>query len=204
MAERQPLKAELSVYTVGHSNHDVDQVIGLLKLHQIQIVADVRSSPYSQWASQFNREPFERALAAHSIRYLFLGDRVGGRPKDGAFYDADGHVLYDRVAQSARFQGGISDLLESIRSRRVALFCSEEDPTQCHRRLLVGRVLTERGVDVRHIRGDGRIQSEQEIAEEEEFQQTGGQMSLFEEEPAPWRSTQSVSPRKAPPSSSRP
>jgi hypothetical protein len=80
--------------------------------------------------------------------------------------------------------------------------CGEEDPTNCHRRLLVGRVLRDRGVEVMHIRGDGRVQSEEEVAVEEDFRKTRGQLTLFDlEEPDAWKSTRSVLPRRAPPSS---
>jgi hypothetical protein len=76
--------------------------------------------------------------------------------------------------------------------------CSEEDPHQCHRRLLIARVLAERGIEVRHIRGDGRAQTEAELALDE----TSGQLGLDfaeAEEVTPWRSAQSVLPKKVPP-----
>jgi uncharacterized protein (DUF488 family) len=77
--------------------------------------------------------------------------------------------------------------------------CSEEDPTACHRRLLIGRVLAQRGVSVRHIRGDGRVQGEAELAD----MYGAGQPQLFAEmEEARWRSIRSVSPRRPPRSSS--
>jgi uncharacterized protein (DUF488 family) len=41
--------------------------------------------------------------------------------------------------------------------------CSEEDPARCHRRLLVTRALTGRGVEVRHIRGNGSVVTEAEL-----------------------------------------
>jgi uncharacterized protein (DUF488 family) len=136
---------------------------------------------------------------------LFLGDLLGGRAEGEQFYDDRGHVLYGRLAQSAGFQKGLARLLEGVGTARAALMCGEEDPSGCHRRLLVGRVLRGRGVDVMHIRGDGRVQSEEEVAREEEFSKTKGQRTLFDmEEADEWKSTQSVLPRKAPASSSRP
>ncbi len=198
------LNEELTIFTIGHSNHLLEKLLELLKQHQIEVVVDVRSSPYSQYASHFNKEAFQRSLRAQAIDYLFLGDIIGGRPEGQEFYDEKGYVLYDRLAQSPKFQQRITRLLEVIQSYRAVLFCSEEDPTNCHRRLLIGRVLCERGVRVLHIRGDERIQSEAEIAKEEEFRKTMGQMSLFdEEETEEWKSTQSVSPKKVQEHSSR-
>ena len=196
---------DLTVYTIGHSNHSPETLLDLLKEHMIEVVADVRSSPYSQYASHFNKEVIQRPLRTHGIQYLFLGDVVGGRPDGRRFYDEQGYVLYDRVAQRSEFQDGIARLLEGIRAYRVVLFCSEEDPTDCHRRLLIGRVLRDRGVRLLHIRGDGRVQSEEDVAKQEEFQKTKGQLTLFDmQDPDEWKSSQSVSPKRAPLDSSGP
>ena len=188
----------MTVLTIGHSNHPLETFLALLRQHQVAWVADVRSSPYSGYASQFNKEVLQNSLRAAGIGYLFLGHVLGGRPEGGQFYDAAGYVLYDRVAESSAFREGLNRLLERAQGCRLTLLCGEEDPTDCHRRRLVGRVLDRRGVSVLHIRGDGRIQSEEEVAKEEQFRKTKGQMTLFDlEEPQPWKSTQSASPRKA-------
>lgn len=193
----------LTVWTVGHSNQSFEQFLDLLKRHQIDDVVDVRSSPYSRYAAHFNREAIEDALARHRIRYVFLGDLIGGRPSETKFYDSEGYVLYDRLAESTQFRKGLDRLVEEIEMYRTAILCGEEDPTGCHRRRLIGRLLAEKGVAVRHIRGDGRAQTESEIAEEEELRSTKGQLSLFEMEgQREWKSTRSVLPRKAPRSSS--
>jgi uncharacterized protein (DUF488 family) len=133
-----------------------------------------------------------------------LGDSIGGRAESLEFYDAEGRVLYDKVATTAAFRQGIERLLKGIRTYRIAILCGEEDPANCHRRLLIGRVLGEQGVRIMHIRGDGRTQSEAELAADEQFQKTKGQLALFEtEDPQEWKSTQSVLPRNPPPNSSR-
>ncbi len=192
-----------TIWTVGHSNHPAEAFFDLLAKHQIAVLVDVRSSPYSRYASQFDKEAIQYPLHTREIKYLFLGDLLGGRAEGDEFYAAAGHVLYGKVAQSPNFQRGIDRLLEGVAKYRVAIMCGEEDPTECHRRLLIGRVLNQRGVSVMHIRGDGRVQSEQEVASEEEFNKTKGQLSLFDtEEPDEWKSTQSVLPKNPPPSSS--
>lgn len=198
-------KADRTVWTIGHSSHPLDTFLDLLAQHQIALLADVRSHPYSRHAPQFNRQGIQRPLRARAVGYLFLGDLLGGRAEGKQFYDEQGHVLYDRVARSPEFQRGIQRLLDPIQSSRVALMCGEEDPADCHRRLLIGRVLRARGIDVIHIRGDGTIQSEEELAAQERFRKTKGQLTLFDMgEPDEWKSTQSVLPRRAPRSFSRP
>jgi uncharacterized protein (DUF488 family) len=191
------------LWTIGHSNHPLESFLALLAEQRIEVVADVRSSPYSRYASQFNREALCPALRNRAIQYVFLGDLLGGRAEDERFQDDQGHMLYGRMAQSPGFRQGIERLLDGVGKFRVAVFCGEEDPTDCHRRRLVGRVLQEHGVRLLHIRGDGRVQTEQEVAADETFRKTKGQRNLFEtEDPDEWKSTQSVLPRKAPPNSS--
>lgn len=183
----------LRLFSVGHSNHDAQKFINLLRMHDIEVVADVRSQPYSKYTDHFNCEPLKRTLADARIQYVFLGIELGGRPDGAEYYDSDGHVLYDRLASSPLFLEGIERLVKGIRTHRVAMMCSEEDPTQCHRHLLVTQQLTGRGVEVLHIRGDGRVQTEEDLRHE----RTGGQQFLFEEmeQPTP-RSIRPVSPKR--------
>jgi len=196
-------KADFTIYTIGHSNHPPETFLALVEEHRIGLIADVRSSPYSGYVADFNKEPLQNHLRAREIDYLFLGDLLGGRPEGEEFYDREGYVLYDRLAQSSGFRQGLERLLDAAASHPTALLCGEEDPTDCHRRRLIGRVLGERGFRVIHIRGDGRAESEENLAKEERFQKTKGQLTLFDlEETEPWRSTRSVSPRRPQPNSS--
>jgi uncharacterized protein (DUF488 family) len=193
-----------TLWTIGHSNHSIEAFLDLLTQNGIEVLADVRTSPYSRYAGQFNREAIRPALQARSIQYLYLGDLLGGRVEDERFLDGEGRVLYHRLAESPGFREGIERLLGGVGKYRAAILCGEEDPANCHRRLLVGRVMQEKGVSVMHIRGDGRVQPESDVAAEEQFRKTKGQKSLFEiEDPDEWKSTQSVSPKKMPPTSSR-
>jgi uncharacterized protein (DUF488 family) len=192
-----------TIWTIGHSNHPLETFLALLTRHRIDLLIDVRSSPYSRYASQFNREAIHPALQQCGIQYLYLGDLLGGRSEDPRFYDDQGRVLYGALAESSGFRQGIEQLLDRLARTRTAIVCGEEDPTNCHRRLLVGRVLQDRGVRVVHLRGDGGAQTEAELTADEKFRKTKGQLNLFEtEEPGEWKSTQSVLPKRAPPSSS--
>ena len=162
---------------------------------RIEALVDVRSRPYSRHAPHFNIEDLRATLSGYGIGYLFLGLELGGRPAGEEFYDMRGRVDYLRVERSRPFLDGIHRLEREILNCRVALLCSEEDPAGCHRRLRVGRVLSERGVAVRHIRGDGDVQTEGEAA--------GRQPTLFPDaEVGVRRSIRSVSRRRRRPNSS--
>src|SRR6266567_9130048 len=102
------------VFTIGHSNQSLESLLNLLSQHQIALLADVRSYPRSRYASQFDRERLSQTLAARSIRYVYLGKDLGGRPSGDEYYDDHGHVLYSRVAASDFFDRGIKQLEEAI------------------------------------------------------------------------------------------
>lgn len=180
------------LFTVGHSNHAMESFIDLLKQHDIHVLADTRSSPYSRYVTHFNKEELHRAMTEAGIKYLFLGKELGGRPNGEEFYDEEGRVLYYRLAESPLFLEGIERLEKGIRQYRVALMCSEEDPTVCHRHRLVARVMVERGVQVSHIRGDGAIETVTIIPARTE------QRSLFDlPEENNWKSLRPVSPKRS-------
>ena len=185
------------VFTIGHSNHTLEHFLNLLKAHAVQVVVDTRSQPYSKYATQFDHEALKLALHEAGIRYLYLGRELGGRPEGDEFYDDGGHVLYDRVAATSPFSRGVVAAGAGIREYKVALLCAEENPAVCHRRLLVGRVLLDHGIQVEHIRGDGRIQTEEEVAAEADPNRD--QLSLFQKaEAEPWKSIPSVLRKKRP------
>lgn len=168
------------LFSIGHSNHGLEKFITLLKDNNIEVVADIRSRPYSRFASQFNKAAIKDSLQAHGIRYLFLGDMLGGKPDDKGFYDPDGNVLYSRIIETPEFHHGVERLMKGSKEYRLALMCSEENPLNCHRYHLVSKSLEKRGVAVVHIRGDGNLQSSNELAgETEEDIQMKNQLNLF-------------------------
>ena len=199
------LMQQKEVFTIGHSTHSLETFINLLKQHGIQIVVDVRSYPYSKHVPQFNASNLPRALTVAGIKYSFMGQELGGRPKGSQFYDDDGHVLYSQIAKTPAFTQGISQFEDGLEKSRIAIMCSEEDPTVCHRWLLVGRVLREHGVQVKNIRGDGRIQTETAFADGRHSRDGGMQVSLFpEQEVDEWKSIRSVFHKSQPKPSSVP
>ncbi len=181
--------------TIGHSNHAMERFLELLKLHGVDVVADIRSYPYSKYSPQYDQARLKSVLQAAGILYAYLGDDLGGRPDGREFYDPDGHVLYSKVATADFFLRGMERLERGIRRyRKPAILCSEENPSVCHRRLLVTRVLTDRGTAVSHIRGDGSLQSEEELRVAESLPQ----LALFTApEDETWKSIPSVLRRKA-------
>ena len=148
----------MSVFTIGHSTHAIESFVGLLQRHDVGKVADVRSTPYSRFNPQFNRESLARSLAARGIEYMHLGRELGGSPDDPACYE-NGRVRYDRVAATPVFQRGLERLVHEAADHGVAIVCAEKEPLECHRTLLVAQALEVQGVAVGHIRADGTLET---------------------------------------------
>ncbi|MEH3022981.1 MAG: DUF488 domain-containing protein [Pseudomonas oryzihabitans] len=150
------------ILTLGHSNHPLARYVELLKAQGVTAVADVRSQPYSRHVPQYRREALREGLAAAGIAYVFLGAELGARSPEPAHYE-QGRVRYDRLAASAPFQRGLVRLEQGQAHWRIALLCAERDPLTCHRGLLVAPCLVRRGLAVRHIHPDGRLESQVEL-----------------------------------------
>jgi len=197
--------------TIGHSNVALDDFLALLEQHGIETVADVRTVPRSRYVPHFSAGPLREALTRRGIAYLPMGPELGGRPEGDEFYDEEGHVLYGRLAATPAFRSGLDRVMARAQTSRIALLCSEEDPSRCHRHLLIGRVLRARGVTLSHLRRDGRIETEVELAIREADE--GSQATLFDgstgfddatgfgdrgAQEGQWRSPRPVSRRRPP------
>ena len=148
----------MRLYTIGHSTHSVEHFVELLHCHSITAVCDVRSQPYSGYTPQFNRELLERHLRNANIRYVFLGDQLGARSRNPNHY-AQGRVQYSAIATSTAFIDGLGRLRDEIARGTVAIMCSEKDPINCHRAILVCRYLRGAEIEIFHILGNGTLES---------------------------------------------
>lgn len=146
------------IYTIGHSTHSSERFAELLSAHSITAVCDVRSSPYSKFNPQFNRETIREELKNHGISYVFIGKELGPRSDDPACY-ANGKVQYSRLAKTDLFSQGLDRLKNGMKSYRIALMCSEKDPVTCHRMILICRSLRSHETEIRHILEDGTLEN---------------------------------------------
>ena len=142
-----------TIYTIGHSNHETDDFVALLRQHGIQLVVDVRSSPYSRYVPQANREALARALQEAGTGYLWLGDHLGGMP-EGVVGD------YDAIRASPAFQQAIEELIRLAAGQPLTIMCSEGDHRRCHRHKLITPALLDRDIQVYHIQPDGSLVDE--------------------------------------------
>lgn len=156
-----------TLYSIGHGHKTKEVFLKELRSFDIQFVVDVRSSPFSKWAEDFNQGVIEEWLRSANIRYVYMGDSIGGRPKDASCYDDEGLADYRLMANEFKFQKGLNRLVDANRKHcRVAIMCSESDPSECHRSKLIGRELYfSHNISVNHIIGENKISSQEEIME---------------------------------------
>jgi len=151
-------------YTIGHSNHTIEKFVELLRLHKIEYLADVRSSPYSQHVPQFNKEVLAKELKKVGIKYLAFGKELGARYTDSQLLFEDGGVDFEKVRNTPNFIAGINRILDGISKKfRIAIMCTEKDPLDCHRFVLVSYALKKAGVNVLHILEDGSTMTNEAV-----------------------------------------
>ncbi|MEW6622206.1 MAG: DUF488 domain-containing protein [Bacillota bacterium] len=97
----------LKLYTIGHSVHSVDRFIELLNNYHINCVIDVRSTPYSKFAPQYNISEIRKVLKNNQKYYIFMGEEFGARRSETLLYDSSGFLDFERVIKSNLFQSGV-------------------------------------------------------------------------------------------------
>lgn len=142
------------IFTIGHSTQTIDEFLHLLSSNGVAAIADVRSTPASKFSPQFNRDALKRSLSTIGVGYVFLGRELGARSSDEDAY-VDGKVQYRKLAAAPDFGSALDRLITGARTQTIAIMCSEREPLDCHRTILVSNELAKRGVNVEHILADG-------------------------------------------------
>jgi uncharacterized protein (DUF488 family) len=163
------------IYTIGYGARDMDSFLSVLKSNEIHFLIDIRTRPYSSYKPEFSKQPLQNFLESNEIRYVFMGDALGGQPESNQCY-TNGKVDYKKVAQQVFFQGGIERLTKaSQQGEQVVLMCSEGKPENCHRSKLIGKVLAAQGIEVLHIDENDKVINQKQVI----LRLTDGQLSLF-------------------------
>ena len=166
---------DTAVYTIGYGARSIEDFVQVLQANGITYLIDVRSRPYSRYKPEFSKEALDGQLQAHQIRYVFMGDTLGGQPDDPDCY-SDGKVDYEKCRQKPFFREGIGRLHRAWEQKLpVVIMCSEGKPENCHRSKLIAPALAEQGITVIHI-----DENDQPISQEDVMLRIiRGQPSLF-------------------------
>jgi uncharacterized protein (DUF488 family) len=152
------------IYTIGHSSHQIDYFLDLLKIYSINCVIDVRSIAASSYNPQFNKEPLSNFLKNNQIAYLHFAEEFGARHTDPDLLDEEGKVDFEKVRKSWLFKSGVERLWKGVeKGFIIALMCSEAEPFDCHRFSMISIALRKEGFEVKHILKDKTLKSNAEL-----------------------------------------
>jgi uncharacterized protein (DUF488 family) len=147
-----------AIFTIGHGNRKAEDFVYLLKKYDIQALIDVRTIPFSRFHVQFRKSQLDAILKRAGIQYLFLGEALGGRPKNPDLY-LNGKVSYPAIRNTTEFKNGIAQVVQLVENGiKVTLMCSESDQNECHRKHLIADELIGKGLDVIHINKTGNLE----------------------------------------------
>jgi uncharacterized protein (DUF488 family) len=149
------------IYTIGYSAFDIDAFVCTLNRYNITAISDVRSSPYSKFKPEYNREFLSKKLKENGIQYVFLGDTLGARFNDKTVY-INGIVNFDLASKLDSFKTGVQRLVEGSKKYTIGLLCAEKDPIECHRSILIAKNISNI-FNVLHIHPDSSIESQQQL-----------------------------------------
>lgn len=168
----------IPIYTIGYGSRSWADFTAVLQRYHIAYLLDIRSAPYSRYKPEFTKAALSAGLAAEGIRYLFVGDSLGGRPNQPDCY-TEGKVDYEKVKTMVFYQEGISRIQTAFQQQQaVVLMCSEGKPENCHRSKLIGATLTQLNIPVAHIDEHNEVLGQTAVIQ----RLTGGQLSLFGEQ----------------------
>ena len=147
----------MNIWTIGHSNHSLDEFLDLLLQHEIKVLADIRRFPSSRTFPHFNQDNLSQSLTAVEIEYRWLEGLGGRRPKmtsespspnegwrNKSFRNYADYMMTPAFRETFSVLAGIAD------KQRTAIMCSESVFWRCHRRLVSDYVIA-CGGSVQHI-----------------------------------------------------
>lgn len=141
-----------TIYTIGYAGFEIDAFVSELHRHRVNVLVDVRSSPYSGFHEKYNREALKSTLHSQGIYYRNYAREFGARQPERCFYPK-GYLDFALWAASPAFQEGIRKIEDSMEQGYCfALMCAEIEPIDCHRAILVARAFADHGYEVLHLR----------------------------------------------------
>lgn len=149
------------IYTIGYSAFEIDEFVSILKLYNITAISDVRSSPYSKFKPDYNREFLSKKLKENNIQYVFLGNNLGARFEDKTVY-INSTVNFELASKLDCFKNGVQRLVEGSKKYTIALLCAEKDPIECHRSILIAKNISNI-FDVFHILADSTTETHKQL-----------------------------------------
>lgn len=171
----------MEIYTIGHSNYSVEKLLDMLKIYDINCVIDIRGTPYSKYNVQFNKETIRKTLTDRGYLYIYMGKEFAVQRMNKSSYTKEGYADFEKAMRDEHFLEGLERLKNGLnKGYKIALMGAMQDPINCHRAILVGRALREKGFNVKHILHEGTLASQEELEERilEKYFSTRNQLTI--------------------------
>lgn len=150
----------LTVFTIGHSTHALEEFIRILEKFKIEKIVDVRTIPRSSHNPQFNKETLPTDLLSAGMGYMHIvglgglrHTKVDSANKGWRNASFRGYADY---MQTPDFEVSLNTLIEEAKKMQVAVMCAESLPWRCHRSLIADALLV-RGFKIEHIMNNEKI-----------------------------------------------
>ena len=154
----------MDIFTIGHSNYNVEKLIDMLRYYNINCVVDIRGTPYSKYNVQYNKETIRDTLIKEGFVYIYMAKEFAAKRENKVSYNKEGYSDFEKVIYEEEFKNGIERLKNGCKKGyRIALLGAMQDPIRCHRSILVGRELVQHGFNVKHILDDYSIAYQDDI-----------------------------------------
>ncbi len=156
MTSRQP-----EIYTVGHSNRSLEELMELLRAAGIKSLVDVRAQPGSRRFPWFNGDTLRAAVEEAGMTCHWAGKQLGGRRtlvpgSANSALSAPGMRAFADYMDTELFRKSAAQLMTLACKCPLALLCAERLPQDCHRSLIAD-FLCLQGAKVLHLINPGEI-----------------------------------------------
>ena len=156
----------MEIFAIGHSNYPYDKLIEMIKKYGIDCVVDIRETPYSKYNTQYNREVLRENLKSSGFTYVYMGHEFGAKRQTKESYNDDGYADFEKVIKEELFLKGIERITKGLQmGYKIVLLGAMQEPIRCHRSIMLGKYLNEKGFDVKYIMHEGNIVNQDYIEE---------------------------------------
>ena len=157
----------MEIFAIGHSNYPYDKLIEMIKKYGIDCVVDIRETPYSKYNTQYNRESLRENLKSSGFTYVYMGHEFGAKRQTKESYNDDGYADFEKVIKEELFLKGIERITKGLQmGYKIVLLGAMQEPIRCHRSIMLGKYLNEKGFDVKYIMHEGNIVNQDYIEED--------------------------------------
>jgi len=153
-----------TLYTIGYAGYNTNDFIDVLKRYSINALIDVRSNPFSSHFPVYNMDILEQTLKRNNIHYRSYANEFGAQQPERCFYTPQGYLDFEIFTASEKYNHGYQRIEDGLMKDYVfALMCSEKDPMDCHRSIMISKTFNDNGYSVHHLLPDNKFMTQLDV-----------------------------------------